>query len=341
MLEHDVRIPSTGEETAGGGTVAVEVAATLCLPEGASGARPVPAVGLMAGSGADTRDGDLSQLRAMGSNTPGTMRMVAHHLAHHGVASLRWDRRGYGSTGGDRGRAGYHTDVEDAVACVRWLGEHVAVDSARVAVAGHSAGALVACRVCRDVPDLAGALLLGALASPIEDMIRWNAARVQSHWDRFTTEQRAWLEEHLAGQLLRGERVEETLEAARRGEDRVRLAGPGVELDLPLVRLRQDLATDYEAEMDHVRVPALVLHGGDDLNVGVADAQTTYRRLRRNGNDAVELVILSGLDHYFVPTPADPQERIWERISLEALRTRSMSPKALEAISSWVVRALV
>jgi pimeloyl-ACP methyl ester carboxylesterase len=331
MHEREVTIPS-----------AFAVAGLLCLPEDASRRRPAPAVALVAGSGADTRDGDLEPGWPPGTEgvpAPGSMRRIAHHLAEHGIASLRWDRRGFGASGGDANAADYDSDLEDAAAAVRWLQARPELRGDKVAVAGHSAGALTACRVCRDVPGVAAAALLGALASPIEDMLRWNLARVANHWDEFTADQRAWLEANLPTQLVRSEGVERYLEAAAAGEETVRLEGHGVTVEMRTARTRQDLATDYAAEFRHVRCPALVLHGGDDLNVPVSDALTTYRALRQAGNDDVELQILPGLEHYFNPVSPDPGRRVWERVSLEALR-RPMAPEALRALSRWACRVL-
>ena len=193
--------------------------------------------------------------------------------------------------------------------------------------------------MCRDAADVAGAALLGALASPIEDMLRDNLGRVARHWHRFSAKQRSWLTENLPAQLLRGEGVERYLEAAVRGDRTVVLEGHGVTVELRTARTRQDLGTSYAEELRHVGCPALVLHGGDDLNVPVADALTAYRALRRAGNDEVQLTVLPGLDHYFNPVPSDPSERIWERVSLIGLR-RPMAPEALAVITGWAVGVL-
>lgn len=330
MREREVVVAST-----------FDVAGVVCLPDQASERSPVPAVALVAGSGADTRDGDLVPPWPAGTTdipAPGTMRQIAHHLAHQGIASLRWDRRGFGASGG-ASESDYETDLVDATACVRWLQAVPAIDPGRVGVAGHSAGALIACRVCRDVSGVAGAGLLGALASPIEDMLRWNLGRAERHWGGLTAEQQAWLVRELPAQMVRGQGVERLLDAARRGEETVTLEGHGVSIVLRTARLGQDLGTDYAAEFRHVSCPALVLHGGNDLNVPVADALVTYNVLREAGNDAVTLTVLEGLDHYFNPTPREAGARLWERLSLQSLR-RSMAPEALEAITSWFVRSL-
>jgi len=331
MREHEVAIPSP-----------FGLAGVLCLPEDASARQRAPAIVLLGGSGADTRDGDLEPGWPAGTPdlpAPGTLRRIAHRLTSVGVATLRWDRRGFGGSGGGAEEADYDSDLEDALAAMAWLRARDEVDPARVAVAGHSAGALTACRVCRDAEDVAGAVMLGALASPIEDMLRWNLGRVGRHWERFTAEQRAWLTEHLPLSLVRGEGVEGYLDGARRGEPTVVLEGHGVAVELRTVRTRQDLATSYESEFRHVGCPALVLHGGDDLNVPVADALTAYRALRSAGNDSVQLVVLPGLDHYFNPTSPDPDQRVWERVSLVGLR-RPMAPEALDVIAGWAARVL-
>lgn len=328
MREHEVAIPTR-----------FGLAGVLCLPEDASVA---PAMALLGGSGADTRDGDLEPGWPAGTTglpAPGTLRRIAHRLAGAGIATLRWDRRGFGTSGGARGEADYDSDLEDALAALAWLRARPEVNPARVAVAGHSAGALTTCQVCRDDPDVAGAMLLGGLASSIEDLIRDNLGRAQRHWQAFTPAQRAWLEANMPALLVRAEGVEQYLDAARRGDETVTLEGRGLTLEMRTVRTRQDLATDYAAEFRHVRVPALVLHGGDDLNVPVADALTAYRVLRAAGNDAVQLTVLPGLDHYFNPVPADPALRVWNRVSLEGLR-RPMAPEALDAMERWAVRVL-
>jgi pimeloyl-ACP methyl ester carboxylesterase len=331
MREREVTVPSP-----------FGLAGVLCLPEDASAADPAPAIALLGGWGADTRDGDLEPGWPPGTTdlpAPGTLRRIAHRLAGAGVATLRYDRRGFGTSGGGRGEADYDSDLEDALAGLSWLRARPEVNPARVAVAGHSAGALTTCQVCREDPDVAGAMLLGGLASSIEDLIRDNLGRARRHWSQFSVEQRAWLESNMPALLVRAEGVERFLEAAKRGDDEVVLEGRGITVEMRTRRVRQDLATDYAAEFRHVRCPALVLQGGGDLNVPVADALTAYRVLRGAGNDAVQLTVLPGLDHYFNPVPADPVLQVWNRVSLEGLR-RPMAPEALDVMEGWAVRTL-
>lgn len=318
------------------------LAGTLCLPEDASARRRVPAIALFGGTGGDTRDGDMAPERTPHVKDPakrGLQRRIAHELAMHGIATLRFDKRGCGESGGRAELSDYETDLVDNVAAVRWLRERAEIDGARVGVCGHSAGAFNACMVARELPDIGCAGLLGALSSTIEDLVRWNWARVREHWGSFSDEQRAWLRANRPREVVGAFRQEEFIAAARRGERTVRLEAEGVTVEPDLVRFRQDMERPVVHEFRHVRCPALVLHGGDDMNVRVEDALVTYRTLRDAGNRDVELVIIPAVDHSFQPVVRDPVARIWDRVTL-ATFARPVSPLALRAISSWAARVL-
>jgi hypothetical protein len=80
----EVTIPSAG----------VKLAGTLTLPPGQG---PHPAVILITGSGAQTRDEEIFGF--------GVFRTLADHLTRNGVAVLRCDDRGVGSSTGDFAKA--------------------------------------------------------------------------------------------------------------------------------------------------------------------------------------------------------------------------------------------
>src|SRR5688500_16015111 len=87
---------------------AVTLAGTLCLPEDSSAEAPVPAIVLLGGTFGDTRDGDMAvQRTAAAADAPrsGLLRRIAHALVEQGVASLRYDKRGCGGSGGVVGAA--------------------------------------------------------------------------------------------------------------------------------------------------------------------------------------------------------------------------------------------
>lgn len=116
--------------------------AVLTMPQGAD--RP-PVALLIAGSGSIDRDGNGPQLK------PATLKKLAEQLAAHGIASLRYDKRG---AKGWKPQFGKPEDfrfkdyVDDAASLVEFLRGKFA----RVVVVGHSEGGLVAILTARRVP---------------------------------------------------------------------------------------------------------------------------------------------------------------------------------------------
>jgi pimeloyl-ACP methyl ester carboxylesterase len=86
--------------------------ATLELPDGPG---PFPGVVLVSGSGPLDRDSDHEKIRF------GVSRELAHALRGAGVASLRFDKRGVGSTDLDWRTAGLEDDADDVAAAVETL----------------------------------------------------------------------------------------------------------------------------------------------------------------------------------------------------------------------------
>ena len=125
----------------------------LTLPAGAG---PFPAVVLVAGSGPNDRD------ETIGPNKP--FRDLADGLAAAGIASLRYDKRTYTYRAQMTGEAITVDDevTDDALSALHQLARQPGVDPRRLFVLGHSLGALMAPRIARRDPQLAGAILLAA-----------------------------------------------------------------------------------------------------------------------------------------------------------------------------------
>jgi uncharacterized protein len=147
----------------------VELAGTLELPDAD---RPAPAALLLVGSGEVDRDSDHPKLAL------GVTRELAAALAQAGIASLRYDKRGVGASGGDFLTTTFDDARQDAVDALAALRGHPAVDPARVLVIGHSEGAVHATSLAAADASLAG---LGILAGPAvtgETTMRWQAAKI-------------------------------------------------------------------------------------------------------------------------------------------------------------------
>ncbi|SEL02238.1 Serine aminopeptidase, S33 [Blastococcus sp. DSM 46786] len=84
-----------------------------------------------------------------------------HRRARFDVASLRYDKRGVGGSPGDWRAAGLHDNVDDLGAALDALRARPEVDPARVLLAGHSEGAILAAALAAR-----GAPVAGLVCSP-------------------------------------------------------------------------------------------------------------------------------------------------------------------------------
>jgi len=119
FLEEEVRFENRG----------VTLAGTLRMPKGRG---PFPAVVLIAGSGAQNRDGFDSHLR-----------VHADVLAANRFAVLNYDKRGVGASTGDFRRAGPEDLAGDAAAAVAYLRSRPEIDSSNIGLMGFSQGGMV------------------------------------------------------------------------------------------------------------------------------------------------------------------------------------------------------
>src|SRR3954453_5004734 len=124
---------------------------TLTLPDHGL---PAPAVLIASGSGPLDRDSNHRRARF------DVARQVAHALAAGGLASLRYDKRGVGESPGDWRRAGLYDNVDDLGAALDTPVARPEVDPARVLLAGHSEGAILAAALAGSGASVTAVVLL-------------------------------------------------------------------------------------------------------------------------------------------------------------------------------------
>lgn len=148
----------TEQEVAlGDGPLAVP--GTLSVPRHSA---PVPAVVILSGSGPHDQD------ETIGRNKP--LKDLAWGLASAGITVLRFEKVTHAHPGSVAAREDFTLSdeyVPHALAAIRLLRGHPAVDPARVFVAGHSLGGTVAPRVAAADPAVAGLVILAGGAEPL------------------------------------------------------------------------------------------------------------------------------------------------------------------------------
>ena len=133
------------------------LAGTLTLPKGASRTKPVSAIVTVTGSGAQDRDENIG--------LPGfrPFRQLADSLGRRGIAVLRMDDRGTGSSGGTFKGSTSADFAEDVRAGLAYLRTRPEIRADRLGVLGHSEGALIAPMVAEKEPTLRAIVLLAGL----------------------------------------------------------------------------------------------------------------------------------------------------------------------------------
>lgn len=239
---------------------------TLLKP---SGAAPLTVALLIAGSGPTDRNGNNPD---GGSND--SLKRLAQSLAKHGIASLRYDKRGVAASRSatpDERDLTVEAYVSDAVAWAQLLKADPAFN--RLVLIGHSEGALIA-SLAAEAAQADALVSLAGSARPVDQLLREQlAARLPA---ALLAPSHYLLDRLLAGKLT--PQVPNVLEVLFR---------PSVQPYL-ISLLRQDPAHAFA----RLKLPALIVQGSHDIQVSVADALA----LQAAKPDA-ELLIIPGMNH--------------------------------------------
>ena len=298
---------------------AMTIYATFRHPVGLS--QHYPAALLIAGSGPTDRDGNS----AVDPGPVDTLKTVADWLSADGVASLRYDKLGSGQTGlGSYAAApdtiGIAPFEHEAAAGISFLAAQHGVDPARLAVVGHSEGALFALLLASgtggSAPRVHALALLEPLSGRYLDVI---TAQVQAS---VTSAQKAGTITAAAASTIDNDLATATASLRATGT-----VPPGLPASLasvfnPSTALflsqadRSDPATLGAGLPAHA--PVLVSCSDSDLQVtcpevdnlvsGLAKAPTDTTYLHLNGADHVLKQDPSGsASNYTKPLPFSPQ----------------------------------
>jgi uncharacterized protein len=281
----------------------VKLAGTLTIPAGQG---PFPVALIIAGSGPVDRDGNEGQVVKTDA-----YKLLAAGLAAHGIATLRYDKRGVGAspTSQSEDQLRFDDYVDDAVVLTHYLETRKEFSS--VSIIGHSEGSLIGMIAAqRDSNVKALVSLEGAgrdVATVIEEQVRAQGAPPQ-----IVSEVAAY--------------------------DKLLLAGETVPSPDPLLHdlfrpsvqpyLISEYRYDPAAEIAKLKIPVLIVEGTTDLQVGAADAN----RLAAADPQA-KLVVVSGMNHMLRDVPANQQQNFATYVK-PAL---PLDPKLVPAIAAFLL----
>jgi len=284
------------------------LAGTLTLPAGPG---PHPAVVFLPGSGRLDRESDTRRIRfALG--TP-----LARTLAQHGIASLRYDRRGVGATPGDWRAVGFHTNRTDAAAALRALRTHPEIASAAVGVVGHSEGAVHAMWLGAN-ENPAAMVLIAGYARPGIDAFHWQATKVA---DTLRGPAR------LFAPLMRRVTARHPARVRATTTDVARVGGMRTNARW----WREQLTYDPRPDLRRIQAPVLAITGQKDLQVAPEDL-TVIANLVPGGADTR---LITDLTHVLRRDPNPPSVLNYRR-----LLGQPVDPPLLTDIAAWLATHL-
>jgi pimeloyl-ACP methyl ester carboxylesterase len=255
-----------------------KVAGTLMMPVPAAG--QIPAAIIISGSGPTDRDGNSPLLGAKNNS----LRMLAEALAAAGIASVRYDKRGVaGSVVKDLKEADLRFEdfVNDAAAWITLLRNDARFAS--VTVIGHSEGSAIGMLAARAARADAFVSIAGIARRPsdvLRDQLRPQLAASSELWDA-------------------SERILKAVEAGQTSQP-----VPPALATLYRASVQPYLISWFaytpSIEFARLRVPALLLQGTTDLQVGVPEAEA----LKAAKPDAT-LRVIDGMNHVLKAAPVD------------------------------------
>ena len=290
--------PYTAEEVKVRTPAGLTLDGTLTMPPHPAGAR-VPAVVLITGSGAQDRDEHspaIEQWRPF--------RDIADTLSRRGIAVLRLDDRGVGSSSAGPAAATTADFADDIRAALAWLRTRPEVDPRRLGVVGHSEGGIIAPMVAATDSTLRAMVILAGPASRGSVILDAQRRYLLSRYTALTPAKR--------DSLLR------LADAAADSAYRT----PGW--------LHFFASYDPLPTARRVRTPTLILQGENDHQVPVAEARTLAAAMRAAGNTHVTLRTFPGMNHLLVSDP------VGDPLAYSSLKDFHVRKDLLGVLADWL-----
>lgn len=248
---------------------------TLTIP---SGAGPFPAAVIIAGSGPTDRNANGPTLHS------DAYLKLAHDLAAHGIATLRYDKRGVGQSTDSQNEASLRFDdfVNDALTMTHRLESDKRFSS--VSLIGHSEGSLIAIVAAQRDPHIRSVVSIAGAGRDLATIINEQVRANPHNPPQIIAEVTAINTSLLAGKTVA--HVDPVLDALFR---------PSVQ-----PYLISEYTYDPAKEIAKLTIPVLTVQGTHDIQVSVKDA-----RLLAAADPHATLVLIDGMNHLLVDAPMD------------------------------------
>lgn len=316
----------------------VTLSGTLTLPEKTGN---FPAVVLINGSGPVNRNEEVFGHKPF--------LVIADYLTRHGIAVLRYDKRGIGKSTGQYSGATTTDFASDVEAAFDYLQSRKAIDKNKIGLIGHSEGGTIAPMVAAKnkkvdfIVLLAGTgvdggkvllkqqELIGKAEGESEEKLRKN---------RLINEQAYKIIRNTKDTIQLRQRLYAYFKKSLKDYPNTQKpAGISNEKFLTLMMktymnpwMRYFLSYDPAKALQNVSCPVLALDGSHDLQVNADQNLPAIKKaLEKGGNTNVTTKELPGLNHLFQQSKTGSPS---EYAEIE----QTFSPKALTIIKDWILK---
>ncbi len=246
-----------------------QIKGKLLLP---GGVKTCPVVLIIAGSGPTDMDGNS----AIGNLRNNSLKFLAEGLAANGIASLRFDKRGIGtsaSAGKEESKLRFEDYVNDVTGWIDYLAKEKRFTT--ITVAGHSEGALIGMLACQNRPKVKGYISVAGAGRPAYEIIEAQVA-AQQNPEAVRKEVAS-----INGSLKNGKEVSDV---------------PAYLQSLYRASVQPYLISWFKYNprtvIASVKVPVLIVQGKNDIQVSVEDAE-----FLKKGCPAAELLLIDKMNH--------------------------------------------
>lgn len=320
--------PYRDEDVTYDGPSGERLAATLTMPNGAG---PFPAAILIVGSGPHDRD------EAIMGHKP--FLVLADYLTRHGIAVLRFDKRGIGKSTGDYKNATSADFAADTEAGIAFLKTRTEINPKKIGLIGHSEGGIIAPMVAAKdhsvafIALMAGTGIKGSDLLPMQGrLVAMAMGQPAAEAEKSETINRGLYQAIASGR----DREDATAKAEAYMASLMPKTDPrylAVEQSLPNLAspwFRFFLSYDPAPAFKQVKCPVLALNGAKDLQVPPKEDLAAIKAALA-GNPDVTIIELPGLNHLFQTADTGAPS---EYANIE----ETIAPSVLETISDWIIK---
>ena len=282
----------------------------LVMPENASCQTPV--LLMVTGSGLQNRDEEFFEHKPFA--------VIADALARQGIATLRYDDRGFGESTGDLVNVTTEDFKNDALAGVELLRKQFK----HVGILGHSEGGTIGLMLAAEGKVDFVISLAGMVVSGEKTLLEQN---------RWTLQQSEYSQDVIDRYCTALESLFDELKVGRNPEPTVHDLPTELEKNLQLAQaqsstpyMRHFLALDLSDRLGKITCPVLALNGTKDRQV---NGEENLNALRNGLAGQKEIRVIEGVNHLFQHcNTGNPSE--YKDIE------ETFAPEALEIIVTWM-----